>query len=400
MGGGATIASTPSRANRRKSEPGMGHVALAPGSPERSPVKPAAIAITSPSLKKFQPELGQMRSPPDEWKRSRLSHVVSEEQHHQDAQTSVEPDDEYDDIPVQESDLALYQQYNKEVQDSMGRVSTQAGETAAERLENAVLQRNDGGANGDSNKSIVAITHSTRDVRETDDNGAVARSRGHSPAWKNLTQLACLLLAATISFPALRTWQKQSVQIGYCDTGSVVNNRILQERQRRAKLIEWQTQVIENPQAQVAARPDEEAFYEVLGIAPPESCTPCPEHAICQDGKLARCAQGYQLVSDWRQTDFVKVLFDGLPGVGPVAFPPSCQIDFKRKALGAIIAKEIESDLAKRHGDVLCSKGLGSTDAADHTADAAHVIRDGMSEQDLRNMLFAKVCCTVAQFPG
>ena len=378
----------------------MGHIALAPGSPEQSPVKPAAVAVTPPSLKKFQPELRQMRSPPDEWKRSRLSHVVSEERNHQDAQNSVEPDDEYDDIPVQESDLALYQQYNKEVQDSMGRVSSQAGETAAERLENAVLRRNDGGGNGDSDKSIVAITHSTRDVRETDDHGTVAGSRGHSLAWKNLTQMACLLLAATVSFPALRTWQKESVQIGYCDTGSIVNNRILQDQQRRAKLIQWKTKVTENPQAEAAARPDEEAFYEVLGIAPPESCTPCPEHAICQDGKLARCEKGYQLVSDWRQNDFVKVLFDGFPGIGPVAFPPSCQIDFKRKELGARIAKEIESDLAKRHGDVLCSKGLWSTDAADESADAAQVVRDGMSEQDLRNTLFAKVCCTVAQHPG
>ena len=95
----------------------MSHVALALASPERSPVKSTAIAITPPSLKKFQPELGKMRTPPEEWKRSRLSEVLSEEQHLGNAQTTMEPDDEYDDIPVQESDLALYQQYNPKFQE-------------------------------------------------------------------------------------------------------------------------------------------------------------------------------------------------------------------------------------------------------------------------------------------
>ncbi|GHJ85560.1 hypothetical protein NliqN6_1962 [Naganishia liquefaciens] len=398
LGGPERVVSSPSKANRRKSEPGMSHVALALASPERSPVKSTAIAITPPSLKKFQPELGKMRTPPEEWKRSRLSEVLSEEQHLGNAQTTMEPDDEYDDIPVQESDLALYQQYNPKFQDDVARVANQEGKPQGVKSDDTKRKSDNRDTNGDLNESTVTIVHSTRDIGQGNDDGAAVKLRGNPLAWKNLRQLAYLLLAVTVVFPAMRTWQKESAQIGYCDTGSNLNSRILEDRQRRAKLVEWKTQAVENPHDQVSARPNEEAFYEVFGIAPPESCTPCPDHATCRNGKLAHCEQGYQLVRDWRENDFVKMLFDGLPGVGPIAFPPNCHIDFKRKALGAMIAKEIEADLAKRRGDVLCSKGLWSADNADDLADAARVIRNGMSEQDLKDMLFTKMKLSETDF--
>lgn len=323
--------------------------------------------------------------------------MVSEKQEHSNVQIPDEPEEEYDDVPVEDSDLALYQQHNQQVQDRIALVTNQAGKNAAERQGHELVPVHIGNSKGDSDKSTVAIVQSTREDQRMDTNSVMVKPRRDSPAWKNLTQLAFLLLAATVSVPALRTWQSESAQIGYCDNGSNVNDRILQDRQHRAKRIEWKKQVIENPQVQAAASLDDEAFYEVLGIAPPDSCTPCPEHAICQDGALARCQQGYQLVLDWRQSDLVNTIFDGLPGLGPVAFPPSCQIDFKRKALGARIAKEIESDLAKRHGEVLCSQGLWSTD---ELGDQLQVVRHGMSEQELRDMLFAKVCRAISSTPA
>jgi hypothetical protein len=276
---------------------------------------------------------------------------------------------------------------NQQVQNRIALVSNHSDKNAAEKDPRALIPIA-GNSDAEGNESTVAIAQNTREVQKIDANKALVKHRGESSARKSLSQLAVLLLAAAASVPTLRTWQSQSVQIGYCDTGSNLNSRILQDRQQRAKRIQWKQQVIANPDTQEAAPLDEEAFYEVLGIAPPESCTPCPEHAICQDGELARCQQGYQLVPDWRQSDLVKFVFDGLPGFGPVAFPPSCQIDFKRKALGARIAKEIESDLAKRHGDVICSQGLWS---ADEMGDQLQVVRDGMAEQELRDMLFAKV---------
>lgn len=328
-----------------------------------------------------------MRSPPDEWKRSRLSEVSGREQEHQDAQIATEQEDEYDDVPVEDSDIAFYQQQNQQVQNRIALVGNQSDKNVAEKDERALVSIT-GSGDREADESTVAIAQNTREVQKSDASKALVKPRGESSARKSLSQLAVLLLAAAASVPTLRTWQSQSVQIGYCDTGSNLNSRILQDRQHRAKRIQWKQQVIANPETPDTAPLDEEAFYEVLGIAPPESCTPCPEHAICQDGKLSKCQQGYQLVPDWRQNDLVKFLLDGLPGLGPVAFPPSCQIDFKRKALGARIAKEIESDLAKRHGDVICSQGLWS---ADEMGDQLQVVRDGMSEPELRDMLFAKV---------
>jgi hypothetical protein len=192
-------------------------------------------------------------------------------------------------------------------------------------------------------------------------------------------------LLMSVLAPVLREWQAQSNHIGFCDTGSSTNNLLLQERQSGRKRLECKNEKIDNPAA--ACQLEQESFFDIVGIAP-DSCTPCPEHAICENGQLARCQQGYQLVPDWRQNSVTKYLLDGFPGAGPVAFPPSCQIDFKRKALGARIAKEIESDLAKRHGDVICSQGLWPADDPDGKLE---VVRDGMTEQELKDMLFAKV---------
>lgn len=374
---------SPTKASRRKSEPG--YPALVPDSPERTPMKPGSTpgaGVTPPSLKKFQPELGQMRSPPDEWKRSRLSNVVSEREASQDGEIPDEHQ-EYDDVPVEESDFAIYQQHSALVQDRIAHVTSHDDRTALEKKgkdsSNVVPARIPEVASADDTVSVI------QNRSKGDQSSALVKHRPDSSASKYLSQIMVILLMSILT-PVLREWQAQSNHIGFCDTGSNVNNLLLQERQSGRKRLECKNQMIENPES--ACQLGEESLFDVLGIAP-DSCTPCPEHAVCENGQLARCQQGYQLVPDWRQTDFTKYLFDGLPGAGPVAFPPSCQIDFKRKALGARIAKEIESDLAKRHGDVICSQGLWSVDDSNGEL---QVVRDGMTEQELKDMLFAKVC--------
>lgn len=334
--------------------------------------------VIPPSLKKFQPELGQMRSPPDEWKRSRLSNVISEPEESQEGQVPDEAQ-EFDDVPVEESDLAIYQQRNEDVQNKIARVISIENRPAAEKKNQVSTQPVTESISSDE---VLVVQH-TREGGSS--NALVRHRRPDSSASKYLSQLMFILLLSVLT-PVLREWQAQSNHIGFCDTGNNVNNLLLRERQSGRKRLECKNEKIDNPEA--ACQLEQESFFDIVGIAP-DSCTPCPEHAICENGQLARCQSGYQLVPDWRRNSVTKYLLDGFPGAGPVAFPPSCQIDFKRKALGARIAKEIESDLAKRHGDVICSQGLWS---GDNSASKLDVVRDGMTEQELKRMLFAKVC--------
>jgi hypothetical protein len=361
----------------------MVHNSVTDASPEKVSTRAGAAAesgVTPPSLKKFQPELGQMRSPPDEWKKSRLSNVA--------AQSGDELKDEQDQPDLADDfgdniDLAKYEQHNKLVSE---RISGRTRSSLAKM-----------GDNGDSQKLVAQRVPSTEDTAAANDSVSVVHSTEEvatsqalikptvdSSSTKHLSQILIILLVSILT-PVLRSWQAQSTQIGYCDTGINLNNRLIQDRREKTKRIDCKSHKIDDPE--FACQIDQESFFDILGIAP-DSCTPCPEHAVCQNGELLRCQQGYQLVPDWRQTELTKYLLDGLPVTGPIAFPPSCQIDFKRKALSARIAKEIESDLAKRHGDVICSQSVWSSDLSD---DGLDIIRDGMSEQELKESLFAKV---------
>ncbi|KAJ9125446.1 hypothetical protein QFC22_000407 [Naganishia vaughanmartiniae] len=379
--GGATTSATPSRANRRRSEPGQGHNPLTDGSPDKISTRalPAAgSGVTPPSLKKFQPELGQMRSPPDEWKKSRLSNVAA--QSGDEIKDEEDQQDHADDFG-DNIDLAKYEQHNKLV-----------SERISGRTRSSLVKAGDGG-----DSQTLAVQRATEDTAEANDSvsvihrteevttsQALIKPTADTSATKHLSQILIILLVSILT-PVLRSWQAQSNQIGYCDTGSNVNNRLIQDRRAKMKTIDCKSHKIEDPE--YACQLEQESFFDILGIAP-DSCTPCPEHAVCQNGELLRCQQGYQLVPDWRQTEMTKYLLDGLPATGPVAFPPSCQIDFKRKALSARIAKEIESDLAKRHGDVVCSQSVWNSDLANESLD---IVRDGMSEEELKESLFGKM---------
>jgi len=321
-----------------------------------------------------------MRSPPDEWKKSRLFNVA--------AQSGDEVQDENDQQEHANDfgdniDLAKYEQHNKLVSE---RISSRTRSSLAQRGDNSdsqmvVTQRAPESEDTATALDSVSVVHRTEEVATSQ---ALVRPTADSSATKHLSQILIILLVSILT-PVLRSWQAQSNQIGYCDTGSNINNRLIQGRRAEIKRIDCKNHKIEDPE--YACQLTQESFFDILGVTP-DSCTPCPEHAVCKDGELLRCQQGYQLVPDWRQTELTKYLLDGLPITGPIAFPPSCQIDFKRKALSARIAKEIESDLAKRHGEVICSQSVWNSDSADEGLD---IIRDGMSEQELKESLFAKV---------
>ncbi|KAL1762240.1 Man1-Src1p-C-terminal domain-containing protein [Schizophyllum commune] len=149
------------------------------------------------------------------------------------------------------------------------------------------------------------------------------------------------------------TWsyKQESAQIGFCTferNGEPMNQYLLDLRKRRAQIeeechLEQQKQM--NGTADVNSTPSfgNSTICAQAALLPvPDACTPCPAHADCSRTNVT-CHEKYVLKPNmllflapphahvdlegkkgwldyWR-------LFDGLPGLGPVAFPPRCVDD-------------------------------------------------------------------------
>lgn len=86
----------------------------------------------------------------------------------------------------------------------------------------------------------------------------------------------------------------------------------------------------------------------------------------------------YKLVSD---------VFDGMPGLGPVAFAPQCVEDPKRKEHLGKLGNAIERILAQERGKRLCE---GSHSDFVKDAEGGEARRWGMDVGELQNLLKAK----------
>ena len=98
---------------------------------------------------------------------------------------------------------------------------------------------------------------------------------------------------------------------------------------------------------------------------------------MCADGKVLGC-QGDYILEPNPLLDWLNPALNGLPGLGPVAFPPSCELDVKTKAQIGEIAKKVEERLAVRKGEVVCA-GRGPRGKEKRS----EVERFGVSEDEL-----------------
>ncbi|KAI0798070.1 Man1-Src1p-C-terminal domain-containing protein [Abortiporus biennis] len=126
----------------------------------------------------------------------------------------------------------------------------------------------------------------------------------------------------------------------------------------------------------------------------PQSCTPCPSHATCTPSTVT-CENGYLIKPNpilffldlpppsnsnspntytlpWHPGSVtstpntisqfaykaISLALDGLPYLGPVALPPRCVEDPKRKRHIGVLGKAVESMLASERGRRLCA-GVG-----------------------------------------
>lgn len=159
-----------------------------------------------------------------------------------------------------------------------------------------------------------------------------------------------LCLAATAS--VLYMYKLESAPLGFCDTGKETNSALVSLRKER--------QALQHCGYRNIGKTDLDAC-PVLMLTPaplPDKCTPCPAHASCTRTKV-QCDEGYipkpHLLS---LVPYASQVVDGIPGFGPVAFPPKCVIDFTRKQNIGRLGKRIDNLLAVERGRRLCA-GVG-----------------------------------------
>lgn len=191
-----------------------------------------------------------------------------------------------------------------------------------------------------------------------------------------LTRFLLLILFGVSSYLTYE-YKAESASIGYCDAGSDTN-RVLESLRSTQALIAECNQQNRSTLYDPLQVPDSPLCPVESLLVHPDSCTPCPEHGICF-GHAVTCEKPYILNSplllsflapshDPSNTTLstsvppsdmawkvISELFDGLPLLGSVAFPPTCAEDPKRKKRIGAVGNAIEALLAQHRGALLCN---------------------------------------------
>ena len=187
--------------------------------------------------------------------------------------------------------------------------------------------------------------------------------------------LVAIGLASTYGYD----YKVKSTSIGFCDTGKDTNDALVAVKERHAAMRECNFE--RRPKLWADDREDNPDCP--LPTVSPDSCTPCPRHSTCTQHTVT-CETGYLIrphpllsllprpstatsmswsfPEQWEPdypVDYVWKAFglaaNGLPGFGPIALPPRCVEDPKRKRHIGALGKAIESFLAQERGRKLCA---------------------------------------------
>jgi len=174
-------------------------------------------------------------------------------------------------------------------------------------------------------------------------------------------------------------YKVKSASIGFCDTGKDTNDAVVAARERHTAMRECNFE--HRPKLWADDREDNPDCP--LPIFSPDGCTPCPRHSTCtphtvscETGYLVRphpllsflprpstaTSMSWSFPEQWEPdypVDYVwkaiGLAANGLPGFGPVALPPRCVEDPKRKRHIGALGKAIEAFLAQERGRKLCA---------------------------------------------
>lgn len=190
------------------------------------------------------------------------------------------------------------------------------------------------------------------------------------------TLSTALLLLALL----LANWMQASSQIGFCDTLSTTNDRLLTSQAAVASARECAARHANGEELGGEAGCDASALPLVPFLPKPEACTPCPAHAVCAGGDLVGCDREYIQSAPLLRLVLPAAAdaLNGFPGLGSVAFPPACVPDTEKLRLVGGLARSLEGALAAERGDWVCHVG------GRNGADAGREAEFGVKEDDIK----------------
>ena len=246
-------------------------------------------------------------------------------------------------------------------------------------------------------------------VQSLDDDAVVRPSSRPGPPRSGFLLRFLAVIALVLVYLVVGPYKAQSVALGYCDTDSNTNDALERLRTRNAAIEACNRDnrtFLYLPATGVQEEPCPPPL--VLPFIPDE-CTPCPEHATCTPDTVS-CEHGFLLrphpllafialpssntLSPHSQLSpsanavlkFISATLDGMPGLGPVALPPRCVEDPKRKRHIGVLGKAIESVLGLERGKRLCASEVPPV----QDTEGGEARRWGMQLDALREAMKAK----------
>lgn len=180
------------------------------------------------------------------------------------------------------------------------------------------------------------------------------------------------------------TYKADSAALGYCDAGKATNPIVLRHLDEIQAAEDCRASIVHRADAGLPPDPDLDSCKMSL-LPRATKCTPCPPHAVCSVHSIV-CEPAYVLRQNpLSLIPFADVLLNGLPGLGPVALPPRCVADVRRRQNVGRMARAIENKLASTRGDRVCA-GIRSTGG-----DAQDAAAYGMSVDEIRTSLTNRI---------
>ena len=227
-----------------------------------------------------------------------------------------------------------------------------------------------------------------------------------------IARMVLLLLIPCMG--VLIAYKRMSTNIGFCDAGHTTNSALREQMIGISGLQTQQGAVGDAGSAQVKSWGAVQAFFSSLA---PDSCTPCPAHSICTRFTVT-CEQGFiiaphQVMSlglfhakvqpsvtfsreegihfqasvAWLAHYLISSTLDGLPQVGPSAFPPRCVEDAQWAHRMRRVREEAVDVLTRERGRRVCRTGVNVLKDDGVTGSLGEAQRWGLDTRSLESAL-------------
>ena len=155
----------------------------------------------------------------------------------------------------------------------------------------------------------------------------------------------------------IASYKTESTAIGFCDVG-LATNRVLESRRAIAESQAECSRILSEAYREDNFETDWDCSpLPLIPLPAPKSCTPCPENAIVCSPNAVTCAAGYSLrlhPATW----LLSTWLDGLPGFGPIAYPPFCAIDLDWEGKVDKVARQLDEHLSQLRNSLPCQSNI------------------------------------------